>query len=274
MGYDLHITRKEYWADEGQDIATEDWLALIEHDPELSLWPENGPYFAVWSGSSLHKNPWLDWSDGKIFSKNPDLELTTKMVEIADKLGAAVQGDEGEIYDSDYLASESTKKVFADIAAYWVNPSQETSANNNQKPSKLRIINPKRSLIFVIANAVLMIFLCTRGLDSGLSTMFIGIFIGGVFLAGVYPFRIDTENDKMTRQGDLQFLLFLIPYTILTIGLSSLGCAVVAKFGLALCGERVLDSCLLSVGFGSVIACILWLIFRVSSRFIPFPARK
>ncbi|MFN2125831.1 MAG: hypothetical protein ACK2UF_22890 [Candidatus Promineifilaceae bacterium] len=52
MGYDLHITRKEYWAEPGDDIASEEWLTLVEHDPELSLQAENGPYFAVWSTKS------------------------------------------------------------------------------------------------------------------------------------------------------------------------------------------------------------------------------
>jgi hypothetical protein len=36
MGYDLHITRKTFWADpDGPHITTEKWLAFIAPDPQL-----------------------------------------------------------------------------------------------------------------------------------------------------------------------------------------------------------------------------------------------
>jgi hypothetical protein len=100
MGYGLHITRREQWADEGGDISSAEWLQLVAIDPELCLVPENGPYFALWSGPSSCADPWLDWRGGQVFSKNPDEPLIDKMVDIARILGAKVQGDNGEVYKS------------------------------------------------------------------------------------------------------------------------------------------------------------------------------
>jgi hypothetical protein len=98
MGYDLHITRRADWNEEGNDITAEEWLKIVAADPELTLRPENGPHFAQWSGVSKLPGPWLDWSDGQIFTKNPDRALGAKMISIAQKLSASVQGDDGETY--------------------------------------------------------------------------------------------------------------------------------------------------------------------------------
>ena len=99
MGYNLHITRaKFHYNNDGQWIPAEEWLRYIEQDPELSLAGYNGDYFAIWSGPSSYPDPWLDWSRGNIYSKNPDDALIDKMVEIAKKFNAIVQGDDGEVY--------------------------------------------------------------------------------------------------------------------------------------------------------------------------------
>lgn len=98
MGYDLHITRRNDWSANGNDITAAEWLAYVEQDPELSLWPENGLHMARWSGKSKHSEPWLDWFKGNIYSKNPDEALIEKMIHIARALDARVQGDDGEIY--------------------------------------------------------------------------------------------------------------------------------------------------------------------------------
>jgi hypothetical protein len=101
MGYELHITRAKSWALNTKDrISTKEWLAYVEKDPELSLSPDGGPYFAKWSGKSKLTEPWLDWHDGNIETKSPDEALIDKMVAIARELGATVQGDDGEIYRS------------------------------------------------------------------------------------------------------------------------------------------------------------------------------
>lgn len=101
MGYDLHITRAKSWSENaGHKISSDEWLAYVADDPELSISGQNGPYFAAWSGKSEYPDPWLDWFDGNIYSKNPDEALIDKMVQIARQLHARVQGDDGELYTS------------------------------------------------------------------------------------------------------------------------------------------------------------------------------
>lgn len=101
MGYDLHITRAEFWAENDDDyISAEEWLDLVETDAELSLNTDNGPYFAMWSGPSEYDEPWFNWWEGNVYSKFPDPKMLEKMLQIADKLDARVQGDDGEIYES------------------------------------------------------------------------------------------------------------------------------------------------------------------------------
>jgi len=98
MGYDLHITRRKDWSATGNDISADEWLAYVEKDSELSLWPTNGPHVARWNGNGKHADSRLDWFQGNIYTKNPEAALIDKMAQIADALGAQVQGDDGEIH--------------------------------------------------------------------------------------------------------------------------------------------------------------------------------
>ena len=100
MGYDVHITRSEDWSDtEGPKITPDEWLAVIQNDPELLPNPENGPYFVIWRGTTRYPETWFDWLRGNIYTKWPDRATLRKMLQIAELLDAKVQGDEGEIYD-------------------------------------------------------------------------------------------------------------------------------------------------------------------------------
>lgn len=100
MGYDLHVTRADDWADnKGHEISVDEWLRFVGEDPELRLAGYNGPYFALWSGPSKYRDPWLDWHAGNLYSKNPDKAIVEKMLQIAERLGARVQGDDGEFYE-------------------------------------------------------------------------------------------------------------------------------------------------------------------------------
>lgn len=99
MGYDFHISRRNDWADEGGDITAEEWLDYVRSDRELTLAGAIGPYYAVWCGASEHSEAWLDWSRDRIYTKDPDSPLIDKMIAIARRLGATVQGDDGEVYD-------------------------------------------------------------------------------------------------------------------------------------------------------------------------------
>jgi hypothetical protein len=94
MGYDYHITRADDWADNsGSEITANEWLAVVDNDPELSLSGVNGPFFADWRDS------WFDLVEGNVTTKNPDTPTLTKMLSLATHFDARVQGDDGDIYD-------------------------------------------------------------------------------------------------------------------------------------------------------------------------------
>jgi hypothetical protein len=100
MGWEVHMTRAEHWPDSDQrPITADEWLAVVAADPELRIDKANGPYFAIWSGPcSYPDGGWFDWADGCVSTKNPDRAILGKLLQLAAKLGAVVQGDDGELY--------------------------------------------------------------------------------------------------------------------------------------------------------------------------------
>ena len=99
MGYELYITRADSCTRSGHAlIGADEWLAIVEEDSELRLAGYNGPYLALWNGPSKYPDPWLDWFNGRIYSKNPDDVLIEKMAQIAARLEAKLLGDDGESY--------------------------------------------------------------------------------------------------------------------------------------------------------------------------------
>lgn len=99
VGYEFYITRADHWSDGEPKISEDEWLELVEQDPELSLAGYNGPYFALWSGDSKWGDgAWFNWRRGRVHTKNPDPPLIGKAIRIAERLRAKVQGDDGEVY--------------------------------------------------------------------------------------------------------------------------------------------------------------------------------
>lgn len=120
MGYELHITRREHWADsETPDISINEWLAYVNTDTDLKL--TNGYDFQI--GNETHHQeiegfcewtahptdqisndkPWFSYWRGSIHTKNPDGPTIRKMMQMASMLNAKVQGDDGEFYTEEYL---------------------------------------------------------------------------------------------------------------------------------------------------------------------------
>ncbi|HLX63821.1 MAG TPA: hypothetical protein VKX17_21295 [Planctomycetota bacterium] len=112
MGYDLHITRKQDWFDKhGPRITEQEWRDYVSSDPEMTITgfaeaktPKGevirieDPLLAEWDGHSKYKPVWFSYYDGVIIVKSPDAECISKMREVAEKLCARIQGDEGEYY--------------------------------------------------------------------------------------------------------------------------------------------------------------------------------
>ncbi len=98
MGYDIHITRRKFWPDEGDDIEFDEFVQLVRGDTEFRYPGENGDDYADWRSPKSGYESWLCWSDGQIHTKNPEPEFIDKMVAVSRALRAAVQGDDGEVY--------------------------------------------------------------------------------------------------------------------------------------------------------------------------------
>jgi hypothetical protein len=121
MGYNLHITRRERWSNPvPNDITYEEWKQLADVDPEFrvcgsSRWlvnvrlreadsepepPEEiaetyDDYGLLTSGDY----PSFGYHDGRVVVRGPNDAVTArKIFEVAGKLSAVVQGDEGEYY--------------------------------------------------------------------------------------------------------------------------------------------------------------------------------
>jgi hypothetical protein len=88
MGYELHITRKAAWFDEGGPVVTlDEWDKLAAGDPDLLSENFQGRFYSD--------------SSGNIVAKNPEKPVRAKMYQMAQRLGAKLQGDEGELYGPD-----------------------------------------------------------------------------------------------------------------------------------------------------------------------------
>ncbi|KWK77448.1 hypothetical protein [Burkholderia ubonensis] len=115
MGYDVHITRKANWFADEPQIDIDEWRTLVASDKEMRLdgYAEakvgggavlrvESEGLAVWvaySGNAASGNmAWFNFDRGDVVVKNPDAEIFAKMWAIAQKLGARVQGDDGELY--------------------------------------------------------------------------------------------------------------------------------------------------------------------------------
>lgn len=108
MGYDLHVTRRKDWCNEGDDITKAEFIAYVKGDPEFVHPTVNGDDHAEWKSRMAGVTYPLWWYNGMIVTKNPEPEFIDKLVAIAKALGARVQGDEGEVYPSSTDVSEPT----------------------------------------------------------------------------------------------------------------------------------------------------------------------
>jgi hypothetical protein len=116
MGYELHIHRAaDEWLDATDAPITEaEWLAVADADPDLV---RDGSYLTARPDGSTEELPTftftppgqddacgfsLDPLDGRITVAGAyDVASRTKVVAVARKLDARVQGDDGEFYGPD-----------------------------------------------------------------------------------------------------------------------------------------------------------------------------
>jgi hypothetical protein len=113
MGYDVHITKASEWSESVKSPITEEqWRAAVLADGELKMdgtvsatnpktqeaVQVSNPLMASWVDPKTKNKHYFYYSRGKITVKNPPDIAINKMTSVASKLGANVQGDEGELY--------------------------------------------------------------------------------------------------------------------------------------------------------------------------------
>jgi hypothetical protein len=95
MGYEIHITRRSDWSDgSGPAITGQEWSRVAGADPSQRHAPDSseGSYeYAEGQG-------WFELADGCVISKSPSEATLAKAHELAAKLRAKVQGDDGEVH--------------------------------------------------------------------------------------------------------------------------------------------------------------------------------
>ncbi|MEN4519414.1 hypothetical protein [Pantoea agglomerans] len=125
MGVEFHITRADFWAEnDDEQISSDEWLDIVNNDPELSLSTQSGEFHAIWSGEGSDGEDWLDWSEGNIKTKWPPSPLYRKMLQISQKLNARVMDDDGTLYEGpdDWQYDPKT----------WVHTDSATSKNGSK----------------------------------------------------------------------------------------------------------------------------------------------
>ncbi len=109
MGYEVHIHRREHWADEGAEISMDEWLAYCATDNTLRA--EGTITFATDDGGDV-EGPVMAWDKegtgaafyhyrGAITTKLLSDNIAAKAAQIAQVLNARAQGDDDEFYNPD-----------------------------------------------------------------------------------------------------------------------------------------------------------------------------
>jgi hypothetical protein len=111
VGYDLHVIRGEDWC-EPVEIPAEDWRVAVDAARDLrmtgfvevttpagaTLRYEN-PGLAEWFGHPSGVAVPFSFDRGQVVVKDPDPPTIARLIELAARLDARVQGDDGEFYE-------------------------------------------------------------------------------------------------------------------------------------------------------------------------------
>lgn len=115
MGYELNIKRE----DKSKKITKDEWANYINSNSDFEPIEERSastkegitltistPSAGLWK-TEKHEVPFTFYeSHGEITVKNPDNWIIEKMISMAQELNAVVEGEEGEIYDENYLKNQ------------------------------------------------------------------------------------------------------------------------------------------------------------------------
>lgn len=115
MGYAVYITRASTHTEGSRTpIGRDEWRALIVEDPELEVPDPAVPDFALFLGRSRLEEPWMDLEDGNVYTNSPDEAVFRKLIALAERLGARVEGEDGEGYHLEGDRVECSHRAAAD----------------------------------------------------------------------------------------------------------------------------------------------------------------
>jgi len=98
-GYELHITRKNHWADvAGPRITESEWQSYVQQDTAIQNDARNSRDAFIVSMDGESFSIWYNPRLGELATKNPSDAAIEIMKKIAARLKAKVQGDDGESY--------------------------------------------------------------------------------------------------------------------------------------------------------------------------------
>jgi hypothetical protein len=99
MGWELHITRKEWWADpKGPQISFDEWQAYLVTDPEVKKGPNNSKDDFLIIQNEGEWPLWYNPRLGELHTKNPSKNIINKLKEIATRLDARVLDDNDTVH--------------------------------------------------------------------------------------------------------------------------------------------------------------------------------
>jgi hypothetical protein len=107
-GREVHISRRvNWWEEDGGQISAGEFKAVVAGDLELDMvsvpdiWRWEPRWIAeMATGAGPEPRESLVWRAGRIVARHPSDALLVKMCQLAKILGARVQGDDGEYYDT------------------------------------------------------------------------------------------------------------------------------------------------------------------------------
>jgi hypothetical protein len=98
MNSTVHITRADdYRSNAGSEISEEEWLRVVEMDPELVPVPQHGRHAVKWAAHPDRHDQLLEWSAGNIVIRAVDEDLIQKLETVAARLAARVQLVDGDM---------------------------------------------------------------------------------------------------------------------------------------------------------------------------------
>ena len=97
-GYNVYITKKEFYLNDGECITKQEWSTYLETDPTITVDIQNSEEDFLVSIDEQEFSLWYDRNSWELLTKNPTPEAIGKMIDISKKLKATVQGEESEIY--------------------------------------------------------------------------------------------------------------------------------------------------------------------------------